>query len=138
MRYVFLILVSLVIGIPSVAHADSDYATSVPSEVEFFCQDDCASYSSDGQCEVADGTCAETYDQCYGRCVLPGGSTAPASGFVGVHCTPVGVIMWKEDMVIREQGGWWRYRYRYIKLERCGALHYLSFGEWRNHLVLPQ
>ena len=129
MRYVILIL-ALLIGLPSIATA------TVPPEVESLCDSDCASYSTDLECD-ADGACAETYAQCYARCVLPGGSTAPAlsSSTIGIASCQVG-FAWMEDYVIRE-GGRWLHRKRWVFLDRCGALHWLTFGEWRTSQISP-
>jgi hypothetical protein len=110
MRYVFLIL-ALLIGIPSVTHANQ------------VCEDECSSYSSDVSCDVATGHCIEPYQQCVSRCES-GTGDAPA----GVQCIAERVTGWDHPT---------EYGIQKVSLWRCGWGHFLIFGKPPRPVMTP-
>jgi hypothetical protein len=121
MRYVFLILVSM-IGIPSVA-----LATPPAAEVEVLCDEGCGDYSAEGECPVESGaSCPEPIAQCHARCMRSDGSLP-----VGVS-SDVGARSCQIEAVWTEYAGGWLTRLyaRQVRLVRCGAWYYIGPQNW--------
>ncbi len=124
MKYVFLILVSLVIGIPSVASATPPAADVAP-----LCDEGCGDYSAEGWCPVESGaSCPEPFAQCHARCMRSDGSLP-----VGAQTAGVGALACRIEASWMEYAGsgWLTPKWgREVRLVRCGGWYYHVPQDW--------